>query len=198
MGGRRQDFLFPSEFHDPAMIHRGNPVGHLRDQGKIMADQEQRETVPLFHQREQVENLDLNHRINGARGLIGNDQLRIVAYRQRDPHTLTDTAGQFKGIEFPVAFGDAHFLEQVRSACSSLFVRKLLMRLKCFYEVVLNGKDRIQGTADILKNNADLIAEDFSPACPIAATCASGPSLGSGLCMRDMRGCSSAFSVNMV
>ena len=70
-------------------MHDGYPVGHFRDDAKVVCDEEERKVELGTQVAQQVEHLGLDRDVEGRGGFIGDDQRRMTRERDRDHDPLS-------------------------------------------------------------------------------------------------------------
>jgi len=152
-------------FDQPAVIHHRHAVGKLGHEGEVVADEQQRHSVPPAHVPQKREDLRLDGGIQGTRWLIGDEQARLVAYGERDPDPLTQASRQLEGVaaHLESRIGDPHVGEDSLSLLTGLPLGHSAVSFYGLEEMGAYGQHRIEGSAGILKYQADLTAAYLSP-----------------------------------
>ena len=79
---------------DLAEVHDGDAVGHVLDNGEVVADEEQREAKLLLQVLQQVHDLRLDGNIEGRDRLIADDEIRFGGERAGNADALPLAAGE--------------------------------------------------------------------------------------------------------
>src|SRR5262245_66401484 len=93
MLGRGEDAFLRSELDDLAEIHDGNPMGHVLDDGEIMADEEERKAELALQILQQVHDLRLDGNIERRDRLVAHDEIGFSRERARNGGALAPSAG---------------------------------------------------------------------------------------------------------
>ncbi len=111
-----------SAFDHLARVHHERLVGHPCDDPEIVADQEQREGVLAPDLVDQREQLGLDGRVQGARWLVGDQQLGPMRQTAGEHRALQHPAAEVVGIVVqPVlGIGDPHTSHVVDQALAAL------------------------------------------------------------------------------
>ena len=107
--------MLPRSTASPASHHQ-RVVGHARDDGEIVADEDQGH-VPVGDQAiEEREHLGLDGHVEGGGGLVRDEQSRPAGERHGDGHPLSLPAGDLVGARRRDALGlrQAHLVERRR------------------------------------------------------------------------------------
>ena len=70
-------------------------MGHVLDNRKVMADEQQREAEFLLQVLQQVDDLGLDRNVECRDSFVADDQIRLSRKRARDADALTLSAGEF-------------------------------------------------------------------------------------------------------
>ena len=100
-----EDRLRGAFFDDAAVLHDGDAVGDLRDDGQIVRDEEHGEIVGAAQVAEEGENLCLHGDVERGCGLVGDEQAGAVDDRHRDEDALALAAGELVGVVADSALG---------------------------------------------------------------------------------------------
>ena len=93
-----------------------HPIRDARDDAEVVGDEEHRGVGLLLRRAEHVEHLRLDRHVERRRGLVGDQQLRLVRDGHRDHRPLPHAAGELVGIVTGAlpCLRDADDLQQVR------------------------------------------------------------------------------------
>ena len=91
--------------HDLAVLHDGDPVGYLGDDGKIVGDEEHGKVVGLAQVFQQFEYLGLNGNVERGGGFVGNEQAGTVDKGHGDEDALALASGELMGVVLDAALG---------------------------------------------------------------------------------------------
>ena len=92
--GPAEDISLRRELDDLAEIHDRYAMGHVLDDGEIMADEQEGEAEIELQILQQVHDLRLDGYIERRNRLVAHDQVRLGSKRPRDPDTLALSAGE--------------------------------------------------------------------------------------------------------
>jgi hypothetical protein len=81
------------DLDDSAGVHDADPVAEVFDDGQVVRDEQQRQAELALQLQQQVEHLRLDGDVQGADGLVGDDQPRPHRQRARDADALALAAG---------------------------------------------------------------------------------------------------------
>ena len=98
MSGLVKDVALGSEFDQIAGVHHGDAVGHLRNHGEIVGDEEHGEPELRAQFAKQVENLCLDGDVECSGRLVCDEQLRPVDDGHGDHDALAHTTRKLMGI----------------------------------------------------------------------------------------------------
>ena len=90
---------------DLAVLHDGDPVGDLGDDGEVVRDEEHGEVVGAAQVVEQAQYLGLDGNIERGGGLVGDQQTGAVDECHGDEDALALAAGELVGIVAEAALG---------------------------------------------------------------------------------------------
>ena len=105
-----------------AGIHHDGPVACLGDHGEVMGDEDDGQTQLPAESLQELQDLRLDHHVEGSGGLITDDQARPTGKGHRDHHPLAHAAAELVGVLHATLGTDAHHLEQLadpRGCCSA-------------------------------------------------------------------------------
>ena len=94
--GKRVDRV--TAFDHLALFQHRDPVGHVGHNGEVVRDQEEAHAALLHQAAKQVEDLRLEHHIQGCRGLVSNQELGPASDSDGDHHALPLAARHLVGI----------------------------------------------------------------------------------------------------
>src|SRR2546422_61968 len=95
----RVDLLDRSEVDEMTGVQPADVVGHLRDDPEVMADEQDRRADLVHEFLHEGEHLRLNRDVEGARGLVGDQQGGLGAQRDGDHDPLAHSSGELVGIQ---------------------------------------------------------------------------------------------------
>ena len=89
----REDAADGAGFHQFAVPHDGDAIGHLGDDAHVVGDQEQAGPDLPGQLAHQLEDLGLHRHVQGRRRLVGDQEFRFERHRHGDHHALAHAAG---------------------------------------------------------------------------------------------------------
>src|SRR2546429_1247931 len=118
----RVDLLDRSEFDEMTGVQHADVVGHLRDDPEVMADEQDRRADLVHEFLHEGEHLRLNRDVEGARGLVGDQQGGLGAQRDGDHDPLAHPSGELVGIQVQNRLGivDSNQLQVVEDILHEL------------------------------------------------------------------------------
>src|SRR5262249_29200473 len=94
MLGRGEDAFLRSELDDLAEIHDRDPMGHVLDDGEIVADEEERQAELALQILQQIHDLRLDRNIERGDGLVAHDEIGFGRERARNGDAPGMSSGQ--------------------------------------------------------------------------------------------------------
>lgn len=92
--GLAEDLAHGGALDDASMAHDGDVVGHIRDNGHVVGDEEDRHALVPGQGAQQVEDPRLDGDVERGGGLIGDEDRRVAGHGQGDAGTLELAAGE--------------------------------------------------------------------------------------------------------
>jgi len=98
---------------DPARVEDADAIAHLRDDGEVVADEEDCRLELRLELRDEVEHLRLHRRVEPGGRLVEDQELRILRERHGDHDALLHPAGELMRIarQHARGVGDLHVAE---------------------------------------------------------------------------------------
>jgi len=148
-------------FHDAAVLHHGDTVGGLRDDGEIVRDEEHGEAVLLAQVAEEGEDLRLHGDVEGGGGFVGDEQAGLVDDGHGDEDALALAAGELVRIVaetlFCVGQGDlVHGFEDAGAEFGAGDVG--MVGTDGFGDLVADAHDGVEGGHGFLEDHGDAAA----------------------------------------
>ena len=97
---------------DPPVLHDDDPVAHRGEDGQVVADHHQGQGPVADQSREHVEDLRLDDDVEGRRGLVGDDDVRVAGERHGDHDPLLLAAGQLVRVGLRLLGREVDHLQQ--------------------------------------------------------------------------------------
>ena len=154
--------LHRADLGDPSRIHHGHAVGGLGDHAHVVGDQHHRRAVIAPEALDQRNDLRLHGDVERGGRLVGDDQLRLGADRQRDHDALAHAAGELVRIGVDAFFrrGDADLGQQIDGALARRGLREIHVGPDRLDDLVADPVERIEAGQRILEDHADPFAAD--------------------------------------
>src|SRR6185437_59535 len=152
-----------ADFGDAPGIHDRHAVGSLGDDADVVGDQHDSRAMVAAELLDEGDDLRLDRHVERRGRLVGDDELRIAAQRQRDDDALAHAAREVVGVVVE-ALGrgrDADFGEQLDRARAGLARRHLAVRGNRLDELSADAVERVEAGQRILEDGADALAADL-------------------------------------
>ena len=101
---------------DPARVHDHHLVARLGDHRQVVGDQDQRQPEVAPQLLEQLQDLRLDHDVEGGRRLVADDDRRVAGERHRDHRPLAHPARQLVRVRGRPLLRDARRGRAARAA----------------------------------------------------------------------------------
>ena len=151
---------------DLALRHHADPVRDLAHDAEVVGDEQHAPCrARLFRSASSLQDLRLHGDVERRRGLVGDQQVRLVGERHRDHHALALPAGQL------VRIGAEPRLRHpgCRPACSNSTVRlprrrarQPLVQVQDLADLPLDAVQRVQRRHGFLEHHRDVVAADLA------------------------------------
>ena len=147
---------------DLAGVHDRDVVADVGDHAEVVADDDHRQAGVADQSAQQAEDLGLHRDVEGGRGLVGDQQLRLTGQRQRDADPLCHTAGQLVrvALQHPLGVDDADLAEQLGGDPLGLAAADLAEPADRLGELGGDGEHRVERDHRLLGDHRDLPAAD--------------------------------------
>ena len=158
------DIAHWADFGDAAGIHHRDAVGGLRDYAHIVGHEHHGRAVIASEPFDQGNDLGLHRNVERRGRLVGDDQFRFGADRQRNDDTLTHAAREFVriGIDAFVRRRNSDLGEQIDGAPSRRLFGQSGMGPDGFDQLIANPVERVEARERVLKNHPDPFSTDMS------------------------------------
>jgi len=107
----------------PTAVHDHDPIADLCDDAEIVGDQDDAHPEVTGDPAQQLQDLGLDHHVEGGRRLIGNDDIGVAGQRQGDHRALPHAARVGVGILVRAPAADPHPLQELGGASGTLVLR---------------------------------------------------------------------------
>ena len=144
-----------------AVLHDGNAIGYLADDGEVVGDEEHGERVGAAEAGEKIEDLGLDGDVERGGGLVGDEEAGSVDDGHGDEDALALAAGELVGEVCEAAFGvgKGDLVEGLEDAVADLGpAERGVMGLDGFGDLSADGHDGVEGGHGLLKDHGDLPA----------------------------------------
>ncbi len=144
-------------FLNLSLAKHHDPVGAFGGQRQIVGDKQHGGTRLATQDIEQVENALLHRDVEGAGGLVSNNQIRLQGNGDGYQHPLFHPARQLMRILVKTLFrvAETDFSEQVKNLLSALSGGEGLMQPQDLFHLLTNGFYRVERITGILRDQAD-------------------------------------------
>ena len=141
---------------DAARVHHEGPVAGLGDDGQVVGDEDHREPELRAKPLEELQDLRLDHDVEGRRRLVADDDRGVAGERHRDHRPLPHSTRQLVRIRAAPGLRDPDELEELaRPALGGRlrFAEALLDRLG---DLIDHPADRVERVHRPLEDDRDL------------------------------------------
>jgi hypothetical protein len=137
------------------MAHNRDAVAHMLDDAEVMGDEKRRDAEVSLKIHEQVQDLRLHAHVEGADGLICDDEFGFRGERRRDTDPLTLTAGEACGktIDERAIEPDAH--EKIEHSPIAIRRRSNAKAVERFPNAPADGPAGIEAPIWVLEHRLD-------------------------------------------
>ncbi len=160
MGRRGEHIGDPPLFDDFAAVHYAHPLGHFADDAEIMGDQQQRHAHARLQVLQEVQNLRLDGHVEGGRGFVGNQQVRLVGERHGDHHPLLLAAGERvrQVVQPALRFAQPDQMQELHHPFASARRAHLLVYQQHLGDLLFDRVQRVERRQRLLEDDGDAIA----------------------------------------
>ena len=134
---RVHHFSLRADLHDLTRVHDSDAICHIRREHHVVRDDDDgRPHLPMKRQK-LLHHRFLHRRIQCARRLVRQEQLRLQGQRHSDGHALLHPAAEFEGVAVQHALCLVHIelLQDCRCLLTRLAPREIRMIADRFYEL---------------------------------------------------------------
>ena len=156
VGRRLQHPFHPALLGQPAAVHDGYAVAHLRSHADVVGDEDERGAELVAQVADQAEDLGLDGDVQGRGRLVGDDEIGLTGHRHGDHHPLPQAAGQLvrECLHAARRVGDTDQVEQAQC---------LLPRSRGLRDLTAHPHSRIQRRHRVLEDSAQVRLADPAP-----------------------------------
>ena len=145
-------------------VHHDDPVGELRDEPKVVRDQDGRGMRLLLRRAHHLDDLRLNGHVESRCRLVGDQHRRIVRDRHRHHRSLAHAPGELVRILLDATLRErhAHEVEQLDRALARLIVTDAgIVRRDRLGDLVTDREHGIERRHRILEDHRNLPTADL-------------------------------------
>ncbi len=153
-----------AQLDDPSCIHHHDVVTVLGHHAEIMGDQDDGRFELVLQPVDEVQDLGLNGHVQGSRGLVGNQEVRVQRKGHGDHGPLAHSAAELMRI-LPGPLlrpGDPNQLKEIDGLLDTLFLGGAPVGLEDLGDLIPNTVDGVEGRQGVLKDHADLGPPDVA------------------------------------
>jgi hypothetical protein len=166
-----EDALARGVLDDPPGAHHRDLVGDRRNDAKIVGDDDDRGAKPLLKLGEQRQDLRLHGDVERGRGLIRDQQLRVVGERHRDHRPLAHATRELVRVLVytPLGVGDPDQLEQLEGAIAAHRLGDVTVSTDRLHQLgahLVEGVQRRQRVSPIVVRDETVLPDPDSPTMP--------------------------------
>lgn len=160
MEGLFEEFADGAFFDDVAGVHDGDVVGDLGDDAEVVGDEEDGGAAFLAEALELVEDLGLDGDVEGAGGLVGDEELGVECGGDADHDALAHAAGELEGVGAgnALGLGEADAVEEFDGAAAGLFAVDFEVAGEDFGDLAADVEDGIEAGDGVLEDHGDAAA----------------------------------------
>jgi hypothetical protein len=159
-----EDLVRGAALHDLAGPHDEHLVRDIRDDGEVVADEEEG-LAGGSALGEQLEDLRLDGRVECGRGLVRDEDLRACRDRRGDERPLPQPAGQLGGPFLRADGGrrDAGLSEELVDSGAARATGQVGVEAQCLVDLLPDPPQRVQGHERVLQDEAHSATADAMP-----------------------------------
>src|SRR6266851_449859 len=161
---------------DASLVHDDQPVAEMRDDGKVVADQDAAQPAALAQLAQQIEDLRLNRDVEGRGRLVEQEQARLENEGARDGDALALPTGELMRVAVKEMAAEADIVEHTLNA--ALAIVHVLDR-QPLHEDAFDRLTRVERAVGVLEDHLnDSVGPPRAPPLHLAAADqqAAGPS----------------------
>jgi hypothetical protein len=109
----QEDLVRGAFLHEPARVEDADALAHLRDDGQVVADEEDARSELLAQGGDEVEHLSLDGGVEARRRLVEDEKRRVLRQGHRDDDALLHPSRELVGIAAhdALGIGDLHLVQ---------------------------------------------------------------------------------------
>ncbi len=146
--------------HTVAVQQNADGVCHISRETEVVGDQQDGHAGLVPEPKQFIGHLFLRRDVQRGGHFIAEQEPRFQEHQKSDRHPLAHAAADFIGTarEDTSVGGKAQRLEDMEHF---VFIEFSSVALQCFFELGTEGAEGIKGRGGVLRNEADLIAQQF-------------------------------------
>src|SRR4029079_437212 len=152
------------KLHDPAEVHHRDLVADLPDHGQVVGDEEQRQPEARLEVAQEREDLRPDRDVEGAHGLVRDDQLGVEGDRAGDPDTLALSAAELVRITAPVRRPQPDLLEQLADSRTPLRSAPPMTQLQWLRDARADAQGGVERRRRVLEDHLEAAPDGPEPA----------------------------------
>ena len=140
------------------MLHDGDTIGDLGDDGEVVGDEEDGEVVSAAEGAEEIQDLGLDGDVECGGGLVGDEECGAVDEGHGDEDALTLAAGELVRVIAEAVFGvgKGDLLHGGQDAKANFCAGGAgMVGEEGFGDLVADAHDRVEGGHGLLKDHGD-------------------------------------------
>ena len=147
-------------------VHHQDLIGHVGDDAEVVGDQHDRRAEVVLQVAQEVDDLGLDRHVEGGRGLVGDDHLRVVDQGHGDHHALAHATGELVrvGLQALLRVGDADPVEHLLGPGQGGLLVQRLVDLDGLDQLLADLVERVQRAQRILEDHRHLLAAQLADA----------------------------------
>ena len=161
MDGFAEDAVDRTEFGELSGVHDGDAVAHLRDDAEVVRDEDERHRIRTAEITEDLEDLRLDNHVQGGRGLVCDEHLRIQDKAERDHDALSHPSRELVGVVFDAGLWNPHRSKHFDGPSDRLRGRNgSVVGANRLHEVILDRHERVEARHRVLEDQCDLLSTE--------------------------------------
>ena len=157
---RREELLRRRELDHPAGVHHRDLVRDLGDDAEVVRDHDHGGPGLGLQALDQLQDLRLHRHVERGRGLVGDQQLRLVDQRHGDHRALAHAARELVrvGVHARARLRDADELQHLDGLVARRLLGDVVVRAHRLHELRPDAVERVQRGERVLEDHRDLLA----------------------------------------
>ena len=162
MRGGAQNIFGKAAFHDAALVHDNDLLGHIGNHAQIMGDKDHAHAGVFLQAADQPQDLRLRGHVKRCGRFIRDQQFWLGDHGHGDHRALAHPAGHFERIAAPRPhrIGEPHLFELFQHAALGLGPAHVAMQPQDFGHLIAQTVQGRQGPHRFLENHRNPVASD--------------------------------------